>query len=68
MTCIEAEGAFSAVVNNIRASFRFRKPTCTLLKVGKPGGKGVLVNPVFNSDFAPDNTYLQYLQGVHIRR
>ena len=68
MTCIEAEGAFSAVVNNIRASFRFRKPTCTLLKVGKPGGKGVLVNPVFNSDFAPDDTYLQYLQGAHIRR
>ena len=59
----KAEGKFCSLLTNCKVTFRKDANNTNFLLVGEAGGYGVIENPFFNEDQAPDKSYMDYLKG-----
>lgn len=57
------DGAFNAMIVNSRVSFRGGVSNTAFLKVGAPGGRGVIQYPIFSEGACADKCYKDYLDG-----
>jgi hypothetical protein len=55
-------GKFNSLLSNCKVTFRGDAPNTNFL-VGAEGGYGLIENPFFNEDQAPDKCYQNYLTG-----
>ena len=64
-TGIRCPRAFSAHVTNLTVGFKGNLALNTVLDVAKDGGKGFLLNPIFNEKLVNETgkAYLKYVQG-----
>lgn len=59
----KADGRFSSLITNTKVTFRDDAKNTNFLLVGASGGNGVIENPFFKENMAPDKSYKDYLVG-----
>ena len=59
---IETDGGLKATFTELRADF-VPGANCALLVTYANGGKGIVKNPIFNSELTNNDTYKKYLVG-----
>ena len=61
------DGTFCSLITNTKVTFRADAQNTNFLLVGESGGTGLIENPFFNEDMAPDKSYRDYLSGRVLR-
>ena len=64
----DCAGKFDATINNATIALWNNTKVHSFLKVGEPGGQGVVQNPVFYANCNDDDSYKDYLMGRLIER